>query len=61
MRFALGILSVFLINVLLGCAPSTEYIPATTAYFTIDFTSFAEKGFLITPHGYEGKYSGIGG
>lgn len=46
---------------LTGCAGSfITHIPAVTSVTGLDFTPFSDRGFLFTPHMYEGEYSSIG-
>lgn len=45
---------------LLYSCNTIDYIPKKTAVFDVDFTKYASKGFLITPHEYTGNYESIG-
>lgn len=56
-RIAFFFLSVGLL--LLACNKIT-HIPATTAFYTIDFSKYSQEGFLFTPKEYTKKYKSIG-
>jgi len=49
-----------LLSMVVSCATPPDYIPERLEINGIDFTSFSEKGFLITPEKYNGDYESIG-
>jgi hypothetical protein len=54
--FLVGIL---LFSFVLGCARPHD-IPGRIESYVVDFSSFQEKNFLITPEPYRGDYDGMG-
>jgi hypothetical protein len=50
----------FILIALSSCATELKVIYPEETFYNIDFTPFTEKGFLITPEKYEGKYESIG-
>ena len=46
--------------IILGCAPSREFIPQEKTEFVIDFSKYSKQNFLFTPLKYSGDYQSIG-
>ena len=57
-----NLLPVFIIILVTSCAETTELkkIEPSEILYGVDFTSFAEQGFLFTPEKYSGPYLSIG-
>lgn len=51
---------IVILCLLSSCAPSITHFGPVTNYSVFDFTSYSEKGFLITPHEYQAPYDAIG-
>jgi hypothetical protein len=45
--------------ILISCT-QLKYVPKYENIFVLDFTKYADLGFLITPEPYNGKYESIG-
>ena len=60
-RFCRHLLSLptFVVLLCLSCARVTT-LPGYTTFYEIDFTPYTNKGFLITPERYDGRYESIG-
>lgn len=58
MKKMLSILS-FLILVI-SCTTPDQVVRSSENFTNIDFTSYAQKGFLISPYVYDGQYESIG-
>ena len=46
-------------TILISCT-QLKYVPKYENVFVLDFTKYADLGFLITPEPYNGKYESIG-
>ena len=57
----IGFIGVILVLYLMGgCVTPPDYIPEKLEVNGIDFSTFSEKGFLITPEKYNGDYESVG-
>jgi len=55
------LLFILIVGFFIGCMPpSKEFIPEIEIFYKIDFSGYTDKGFLFTPHIYNGDYESIG-
>lgn len=49
----------YILILVTSCAPMQKVVPLVEELYIVDFSPYAERGFLMTPERYEGNYESI--